>query len=201
MPANGNGNPGLPGDPAASATAQQPGDDLAARMAALQQTAGPQSSMQGEDDILKLMRGSSFGDVPLGGGFRLLPTDQEIEALIKKVTTKTSAQGNKMVALELEVTFPTEFSGVKLFDQCVLVDNSLWKLKSVLSACGLLSDDGTFTGSSLQELVDYVIRFRIKHEEYQGVARNKILGGYMEAYQTPGLQNVSEEATGAPSWE
>lgn len=181
------------------------GADLAGRMEQMmQQAAAPRAGggaavadPAAEAAILGALGATNWNDVQ-SNNFKLLPIETDIEFLIKKVTpTKAKTSGNPMIALELESTFPLEHAGVKVFDQVVLTETALWKAKSLFEACGMLGEDGRFTGASLQALVDFVIRGQVNHDTYQGVTRNKIAGGYTEAYETPGL-SYSEAAEGGP---
>lgn len=155
-----------------------PVNDLSAAMASLLSS---QAQMAG-----------GLGAIDMGAvldmNFRLVPEQIDIESVVVRVDKKTFDSGNDGFVLHLRTTFPLEHAGVTLRDNVVLTANALWKFKSLCRATGLLSEDGKrFIGQSEQDFVEYVLRHQIKHEVYNGEARNKIAGAYSEGYQTPGL--------------
>lgn len=118
------------------------------------------------------------------------PVDYEAE--IMKVDAKTSSTGNQMFEITLKTSFPVEDAGVSMWDNLTMNETSLWKLKSILRACDLLSADGAaFIGRSEQEMVGNIVRFQIKHDEYEGVFKNKVATGYSAGFETPGLPGAA----------
>jgi len=137
----------------------------------------------------------------VAGQYRVLPEELDYEAEIQAVDPERSQNGNPMLKLTLKVTFPTEFAGTKLWDRVVLTEASMWKFKSLAKACDLLDPDGAkFIGQGPQDFKDYVVRFRIKHDLYNGAIQNKVNGGYAEGYETPGLSAAASEGTPQPNW-
>ena len=209
--ADGQGMPVMPAVPTVPAVAASngpapgPAADLNAQMnqmvRAANQPAMPGSAQAvNESEILAAMGKVDWGSIQTSN-FRLIPTDVEVESIIEKVTPQRSkSSGNPMIALELKTTFPIEYAGVKLFDQCVLTEKSYWKFKSLLEACDQCDESGRFIGQSLQELKEYVVRHMVMHDTYQGQTRNKIAGGYSAAYQTPGLQAPAVAGPAGADW-
>jgi hypothetical protein len=146
-----------------------------------------------------------FNAVPDAGRTILLPTDVQCEFEIKNVQLQQAKTGarSQMIVLEMVSTFPQGYEGVKVWDQCSFEPTSLWKVKSVLAACGLL-ENGRFTGRSYADLQGNVVRATVFHDNYQGRTKNKIAGGYEEAWETPGLDvaapTPAPTTTGAPTW-
>ena len=128
-----------------------------------------------------------FSDVP---DQQMLPEDVDSEAEITGCELKESSNGNQMLALKLKVTFPLECKGVTLFTN-VLLDHpkTKWVAKSLFAACDLLSEDGaSFIGEDESDLLNCVVRFRAKHGEYQGRAKNEVAGAFSAAWESPGLE-------------
>ena len=155
--------------------------------------------------IIGMMRSYNLGAIE-DVNIRLLDPKLDYEAVITKAEGARSSTGNDMLQLELKVTFPVEYAGVKLWDQCVFTDTSMWKFKGLARACSLLSPDGSvFIGSSEQDFVDNVVRFQVKNNEYpegSGTWRNKVSTGYTEGYESPGLQGgvTTVEVASAPQF-
>jgi hypothetical protein len=146
--------------------------------------------------LMGMLAGINLGAVPETGGGALLdlfdgqgnPIHYEGE-VVKSTAGKTSA-GAPKIELEVVVTFPTKYKGVKLYDNLTFGDTAMWKTKSMMRATGLLNEDGSiFLGTGEQDFVGNIVRFDVAHKEWEGVTRNKIAGGYTEGYETPGLAN------------
>lgn len=120
----------------------------------------------------------------------LLPEDLDYEAEIIEVERTTSNNGNDMIEFQKKITFPLAFAGRRVYDQ-VMTDLPGYpreRLKSLFAACDLVSEDGArITAESEQDLLNNVVRFRIKNEEYNGKTNPKVNGGYAAAFETPGL--------------
>lgn len=151
----------------------------------------------GAASVMAALRGTNFAQVE-SNVFRILPTDIEYEFVIKDATAAEAKESkNPMINLKLQVIWPMEFAGATVYDQCVLTEKSLWKAKGLFEAVGLLAADGSYAGKTLADLKDYAVRAGIRHDEYNGQTRNKIAGGYMEAYEHPDLRQTTA-ASGAP---
>lgn len=148
---------------------------------------------------------SSAADQLLGGydmskvadnQFKILDPAFDYEAVIESAELgRSGTDGSNMVTIQLTVTWCSDernwsqFNGTKIWDNAVLKETTLWKFKSICRACDLLTPDGSrFSGSSVKDFQGNVLRFKIKHDEYNGVVRNKVQGGYEAGRDTPGLQ-------------
>lgn len=142
--------------------------------------------------------GSLLGSLDMSqvedGNFELLPLNDAAgnpityEAEVTRVVPGTAnSSGGDKLTVTLRTTFPTELAGRLLMDNLTFGPNALWKVKSMCKATGTLGEDGRFTGASEQDWVGNIVRFQIRHDEYEGTKRNKVANGYAEGYQTPGL--------------
>jgi hypothetical protein len=135
----------------------------------------------------------NFGAIDLSGieisNFRILDPLLEYEFEIEKAAIETSEEkGNKMIKLDLIVTFPEEYEGAKVWDYCSTAEKALWKLKSLAAACDLLNEDGSrIVATSVSEFVGNIVRAKVINVEYRGRIGSKIDGGYMIATETPGI--------------
>lgn len=157
--------------------------------------------------LAAMMAGINLGAIAENGGGQLLDLFNEAgnpvhyEGEIVKATAGKTKDGNAKIELELVVTFPTKFKGVKLFDNLTFGDTAMWKVKSMMRATGLLNEEGTiFLGTSENDFVGNIVRFDVAHREWEGVIRNKIAGGYTEGYETPGLSNPAPTQVGVPNF-
>jgi hypothetical protein len=137
----------------------------------------------------------SFGDVddaPAGGGGGgPLPEDLWYEAEIIKAELTTSSSGNEMIKLTEKITFPEAHKGRFVFDNVMtrMEGYPRQRTKSLFRATDLLTPDGlAIAAESEQDLVHQVVRFRVKNEEYNGKTNPKVDGGYIAAFETPGLE-------------
>lgn len=89
---------------------------------------------------------------------------------IAKVEEKTSSTGNPMLAIEYDVL------GVegnrKLWDNYVLIDKCLWKLKELFDALGI--DTASVVEMDVSELVGLEVNAKVIQEEYQGDIVNRV---------------------------
>jgi hypothetical protein len=136
-----------------------------------------------------------FGDVddaPAGGGGGgPLPEDLWYEAEIIKAELTTSSSGNEMIKLTEKITFPEAHKGRFVFDNVMtrMEGYPRQRTKSLFRATDLLTPDGlAIAAESEQDLVHQVVRFRVKNEEYNGKTNPKVDGGYIAAFETPGLE-------------
>jgi hypothetical protein len=121
--------------------------------------------------------------------FRLLDPTLEYEAVVIKMEPGLVPDTKEpKIDMTMKITFPAQYAGVTIWDT-ITFEKALWKFKSIARACGLLSEDGSvFIGDSEQDFLQNVVRFGIVHSEWKGKPQNKVAGGYVEGYETPGLQ-------------
>jgi hypothetical protein len=140
---------------------------------------------------------SSDGDLDLTAldlsgiseGGRLLDVNLDYEASIEDAEIKSNKAGDgKMLSFKLKVTFPASYVGSVLYDQASFKEGGIWKFKSIARASELLSEDGAkFVGTSAKDFNGSIVRFKIKHDEWQEKVTNKVAGGYEPGKDTPGL--------------
>jgi hypothetical protein len=126
------------------------------------------------------------------GSTQVLPLDLTYESEILEVTgSRSKEKGNPMMELKLEICHPPQYAGVKIYDYVSTDPNALWKLKSLASATGLLSEDKSrITARSIQDFKGQVVRHNVRHEIYDSKTRNKIAGAYDAPFETPGLNGA-----------
>lgn len=99
------------------------------------------------------------------------PLDEGIYSLtIAKAEETTSSTGNPMLKLEFDV------NGVegkrKLWDNYVLIDKCLWKLKELFSALGI--DTESIVEMDVAELQGQTVNAKVIQETYNGDVVNRI---------------------------
>ena len=89
---------------------------------------------------------------------------------IAKVEETTSSTGNPMLKVEYDVV------GVdgnrKLWDNYVLIDKCLWKVKELFDAVGV--DTSNIVEMDVQELVGLEVQGKVVQEDYSGDTVNRI---------------------------
>lgn len=95
------------------------------------------------------------------------------EVVVNKAEQKKSKEGNPMISFEFEVTEGTH-SGAKLFENCSLQPQALFKLKSVLLALGMDIPNKSFD-LNLKDLIGLTCEVEVGHEVYEGKKRARIL--------------------------
>lgn len=95
------------------------------------------------------------------------------EVVVNKAEQKNSRDGNPMISFEFEVSDGTH-KGAKLFENCSLQPQALFKLKSVLMALGLDIPNKAFD-LNLRELIGLTCEVEVGHEVYEGKKRARIL--------------------------
>jgi hypothetical protein len=92
-------------------------------------------------------------------------------AVLKSIEEKSSSNGNEMLSAVFEVAVG-ESRGAKIYDNFVLTQKSLWKLKSYLDAIGIKSE------GKLQIDIDNLVGKRciiqVIHEDYNGQTKSRI---------------------------
>lgn len=100
---------------------------------------------------------------------------------------KNTQNGDDMIAATLEVTKGND-KGCRLFDNFVLTDKALWKLKQFLVAVGVKADGKV--AIDLDKLIGKVCDVEVFHEEYNGVERARV-GEYLRP-QVAKAEEVSD---------
>lgn len=96
--------------------------------------------------------------------------DNTYDVRVAEVETKTSKSGNPMVSLTLEIT-SGEHEGRKLWENLVIHENTMWKVKQVLEA--LTGDNWDQDGMQLDptSLVGYTARAVVVQEPHWDEAK------------------------------
>jgi hypothetical protein len=95
---------------------------------------------------------------------------QQVARLIKLEETE-SQSGSDMLAATFEV-IKGKSKGSKVYDNFVLTEKALWKLKSYLQAVGVKADGKVVI--DLDKMVGKVCIIEVFHEEYKNQLRAKI---------------------------
>lgn len=95
------------------------------------------------------------------------------EVVVNGANQKDSRDGNPMIAFEFEVTEGAH-KGAKLYENCSLQPQALFKLKSVLMALGMDIPNKAFD-LNLRDLVGLTCEVEVGHEVYEGKKRARIL--------------------------
>lgn len=120
-------------------------------------------------------RGSSSVNVDLSGveASRKAIPEGTYEVVVNEAKTANSREGNPMIAFEFEVTEGAH-KGAKLYENCSLQPQALFKLKSVLLALGMDIPNKAFD-LNLRDLVGLTCEVEVGHEVYEGKKRARIL--------------------------
>jgi hypothetical protein len=126
-------------------------------------------------------RSSSSVNVDLSGveASRKAIPEGTYEVVVNEATQKDSRDGNPMIAFEFEVAEGAH-KGTKLYENCSLQPQALFKLKSVLLALGMNIPNKAFD-LNLRDLVGLTCEVEVGHEVYEGKKRARIL-----QYNDPG---------------
>lgn len=93
--------------------------------------------------------------------------------VVNKAELTKSREGNNMIKMEFEVT-EGPHKGAKLFENCSLQPQALFKLKSVMLALGMDIPNGSFDLDT-NDLVGLNCEVEVGHETYEGKKRARIL--------------------------
>ena len=120
-------------------------------------------------------RSSSSINVDLSGveASRKAIPEGTYEVVVNGANQKDSRDGNPMIAFEFEVTEGAH-KGAKLYENCSLQPQALFKLKSVLMALGMDIPNKAFD-LNLRDLVGLTCEVEVGHEVYGGKKRARIL--------------------------
>ena len=112
------------------------------------------------------------------------------EVVVNEATQKNSRDGNPMIAFEFEVAEGAH-KGAKLYENCSLQPQALFKLKSVLLALGMNIPNKAFD-LNLRDLVGLTCEVEVGHEVYEGKKRARILQ-YNDPEETQDEEDGDEE--------
>ena len=117
----------------------------------------------------------SEGDPMLNLDFSSVPSREPLEEgvyslTIAKVEETVSSTGNPMLKIEYDVN---EVEGNrKVWDNYVLIDKCLWKLKELFDALGI--DTSEIVEMDVTELTGMQVNAKIIQEPYNGDVANKV---------------------------
>ena len=137
-------------------------------------------------------RSSSSVNVDLSGvetSRKAIP-EGTYEVVVNEATQKDSRDGNPMIAFEFEVAEGAH-KGAKLYENCSLQPQALFKLKSVLLALGMDIPNKAFD-LNLRDLVGLTCEVEVGHEVYEGKKRARILQ-YNDPEDTQDGEDKDEE--------
>lgn len=109
------------------------------------------------------------------------------EVVVNEATQKNSRDGNPMISFEFEVQ-EGPHKGAKLYENCSLQPQALFKLKSVLLALGIDIPNKAFD-LNLRDLIGLTCEVEVGHEVYEGKKRARIL-----QYNEPGDSEEEEDS-------
>ena len=92
-------------------------------------------------------------------------------ASLKEAELKTSEAGNDMIACVFEVVAGAS-TGARVFDNFVLTEKALWRLKTYLECLGIKADGKLKL--DLSKLIGKKCIIEVAHEEYKGQTRARI---------------------------
>ena len=120
-------------------------------------------------------RSSSSVNVDLSGveASRKAIPEGTYEVVVNEANQKSSRDGNPMISFEFEVTEGAH-KGAKLYENCSLQHQALFKLKSVLLALGMDIPNKAFD-LNLRDLIGLTCEVEVGHEVYEGKKRARIL--------------------------
>lgn len=92
-------------------------------------------------------------------------------AVLKSIEEKPASSGNDMLTAAFEVIKGTS-TGARVYDNFVLTEKALWKLKGFLEVLGMKADGRIVL--DLDKLVGRTCIINVLHEEYNGSLKAKI---------------------------
>lgn len=111
--------------------------------------------------------------------------------VVNKAELTKSREGNNMIKMEFEVT-EGPHKGAKLFENCSLQPQALFKLKSVMLALGMNIPNGSFDLDT-NDLVGLNCEVEVGHETYEGKKRARILE-YINAEEADEEEEDSDDS-------
>jgi hypothetical protein len=103
---------------------------------------------------------------------KLIPNDTEVEITVTKATfiAQSGASGQPVVNVQFNVTDPSEYQGVALFERRSLQPQALWAFKQMLVKLGapssMFEDEDVDIEKICTDIVGYRGRAVVKVEEY-----------------------------------
>lgn len=122
-------------------------------------------------------------------GRKILP-EGTYEVTVNEAKKGKSKNDQPKVSFEFEVT-EGKFKGNKLFEECSLQKQALFKLKNVLTALGLEIPNKAFD-LNLKELIGLTCFVEVGHEVYEGKKKNRILE-YINPEDSEGEEDDEED--------
>lgn len=137
-------------------------------------------------------RGSASVNVDLSGVETSRKTIPEgvYTLVVDSATQKNSQGGNPMVVFEFSVA-EGKYQGSKLYENCSLQPQALFKLKSVLIALGLDIPNKAFD-LDLKDLIGMTCEADVGHEVYEGKKKARILE-YIDPNDSDSDENDPED--------
>lgn len=140
-------------------------------------------------------RGSASVNVDLSGVETSRKTIPEgtYTLVVDSATQKNSQGGNPMIAFEFSVA-EGKYQGSKLYENCSLQPQALFKLKSVLIALGMEIPNKAFD-LDLKDLIGLTCEAEVGHEVYEGKKKARILE-YIDPSDSDSDEDDSEDEDG-----
>ena len=137
-------------------------------------------------------RGSASVNVDLSGVETSRKTIPEgvYTLVVDSATQKSSQGGNPMIVFEFSVA-EGKYQGSKLYENCSLQPQALFKLKSVLIALGLDIPNKAFD-LDLKDLIGMTCEADVGHEVYEGKKKARILE-YIDPSDSDSSEDDSED--------
>lgn len=137
-------------------------------------------------------RGSASVNVDLSGVETSRKTIPEgvYTLVVDSATQKSSQGGNPMIVFEFSVA-EGKYQGSKLYENCSLQPQALFKLKSVLIALGLNIPNKAFD-LDLKDLIGMTCEADVGHEVYEGKKKARILE-YIDPSDSDSDEDDSED--------
>lgn len=137
-------------------------------------------------------RGSASVNVDLSGVETSRKTIPEgvYTLVVDSATQKSSQGGNPMIVFEFSVA-EGKYQGSKLYENCSLQPQALFKLKSVLIALGLDIPNKAFD-LDLKDLIGMTCEADVGHEVYEGKKKARILE-YIDPSDSDSDEDDSED--------
>lgn len=137
-------------------------------------------------------RGSASVNVDLSGVETSRKTIPEgvYTLVVDSATQKSSQGGNPMIVFEFSVA-EGKYQGSKLYENCSLQPQALFKLKSVLIALGLDIPNKAFD-LDLKDLIGMTCEAEVGHEVYEGKKKARILE-YIDPSDSDSDEDDSED--------
>lgn len=92
-------------------------------------------------------------------------------AILKETELKTSEAGNDMISCVFEVVAGSS-AGARVFDNFVLTEKALWRLKTYLECIGIKAEGKLKL--DLDKMTGKKLIIEVAHEEYKGQTRARI---------------------------